>query len=128
MALLIVLLILKWLHEDFGIIKVTGKEPRALKLMSVFPNDRFVVMFHRIIIEVCAAICIAFVVLYALAIPIREQAAIGIIVTLIPTGATYVSYRNTRNFLQSLKEEIVQHLKDKMKDIMKGDDANEEDT
>lgn len=121
-AMLVVLVVMKWLFEDFGILMLTGKTPRALHIMKLFPNEKHIMLIHRMLVEICAASCGCFVFAYAidpggLLIP-------AIVISAVATVSMYISYRNTRLFFLTVEEEIIRYLKD----AVKGDDVDEEDS
>lgn len=121
-AMLVVLVVMKWLFEDFGILMLTGKTPRALHIMKLFPNEKHIMLIHRMLVEICAASCGCIVFAYAidpggLLIP-------AIVISAVATVSMYISYRNTRSFFLTVEEEIIRYLKD----AVKGDDVDEEDS
>ena len=121
-AMLVVLVITKWLFEDFGLLTLTGKTPRALHIMKLFPNEKHIMLIHRMLVEICAAGCGCFV--FAYAVDPRGFLTPEIVISAIATASMYLSYRNTRSFFLMIEEEIIRYLKD----AVKGDDIDEEDS
>ena len=112
-TILVVLIITKKLHEDFGILKTGRNGPKATRIMNTFPDSLLVLLIYRFAIETSAAFCVATAIVQAVVGIINTETVVTSAVTAGITAAIYVSYRKTLIFFIRLEETITLLLREK---------------